>query len=332
MKHLVCVGACYVDTILTVDHYPAEDQKLRASAMIKRRGGNCPNTLEILQQLIDERVITLRLMSVLPHETSKATEFIAESLARVNLHHMCIYRPYQNEAASSYIIRSEATDTRTIVNYNNLDEMTMEEFEHHVTRDLRWRRNAEDWYHFEGRIPDVTLQCIQSLLKRENAAFKVSVEIEKPGREGLKGLAAVADVVFYSRSWALGEGYQSARECLLEQINRTLPGTLLCCTWGCEGALAVRKTLGGPHSWAAVEGLKSARLVIDTVGAGDTFIAGMLYGLNVHPFDWTLQQKLEFANELAGRKVREHGFTGIWVVDFQAAFERSQELKPGADW
>lgn len=30
----------------------------------------------------------------------------------------------------------------------------------------------------------------------------VSVEVEKPGREGLSELAAEADVVFYSKSWA----------------------------------------------------------------------------------------------------------------------------------
>jgi len=30
----------------------------------------------------------------------------------------------------------------------------------------------------------------------------VSVEVEKPGREGLEELAAEADVVFYSKSWA----------------------------------------------------------------------------------------------------------------------------------
>lgn len=31
---------------------------------------------------------------------------------------------------------------------------------------------------------------------------RISVEIEKPCREGLPELAAEADVVFYSRSWA----------------------------------------------------------------------------------------------------------------------------------
>lgn len=33
--------------------------------------------------------------------------------------------------------------------------------------------------------------------------MKISVEVEKPGREGLERLVAEADVVFYSKSWAL---------------------------------------------------------------------------------------------------------------------------------
>lgn len=55
--------------------------------------------------------------------------------------------------------------------------------------------------HKKGRIPETTLQCIHHLrLALPNAT--VSVEVEKPGREGLAELAGAADVVFYSRSWA----------------------------------------------------------------------------------------------------------------------------------
>ena len=32
--------------------------------------------------------------------------------------------------------------------------------------------------------------------------MKISVEIEKPNRQGLQDLAKAADVVFYSKSWA----------------------------------------------------------------------------------------------------------------------------------
>lgn len=53
----------------------------------------------------------------------------------------------------------------------------------------------------QGRIPDQTLDCIR-LLRSVLPQAQISVEVEKPGREGLRELAAEADVVFYSRSWA----------------------------------------------------------------------------------------------------------------------------------
>ena len=54
---------------------------------------------------------------------------------------------------------------------------------------------------YKGRIPDVTLWSMQ-YLRKHHPAVRISVEVEKPGREGLQDLAALADVVFYSKSWA----------------------------------------------------------------------------------------------------------------------------------
>jgi ketohexokinase len=51
--------------------------------------------------------------------------------------------------------------------------------------------------------------------------------------------------------------------------------------------------------------------VNSAIGAGDTFIAGMLYGLTQHADDWKLKEKLGFANELAGRKVYLNGFGDV---------------------
>lgn len=45
------------------------------------------------------------------------------------------------------------------------------------------------------------MACIRHL-RRLLPACKISVEVEKPNREGLVELAAEADVVFYSKSWA----------------------------------------------------------------------------------------------------------------------------------
>ncbi|KAI5862794.1 Ribokinase-like protein [Durotheca rogersii] len=256
---------------LVVPHYPDEDSKLRATKLQVRRGGNCPNTLEVLQQLLEERGgghdVIPYLVSCLPDAGAPATSTIlgsfgAESL--VDFSH-CVYRANHKEPASSYIIRSEATGSRTLVNYNGLPEMTIDEF-------VAAADGVGDgaWFHFEGRIPETALQCIR-YLRQSFPRASVSVEVEKPGREGLEHLAAEADVVFYSRSWAESKGYQSAQQCLSAQSG------------------VARRA---------------------TVGAGDTLIAGILFGLLCHE-DWDAETKVQFAVQLATRKVQRDGFEGV---------------------
>jgi ketohexokinase len=113
-----------------VDHYPPEDEKLRASRLEKRRGGNVPNTLEVMQQLLQwqRASVPLVLVAVMPSSSSPATQQIQSSLGPgVDFSH-CLYRELSSEAPSSYIIKSLATDSRTLVNYNDLAEMTADEF------------------------------------------------------------------------------------------------------------------------------------------------------------------------------------------------------------
>ena len=50
-------------------------------------------------------------------------------------------------------------------------------------------------------MPEVVLECMR-YLRHSHPSTKISVEIEKPGRAGLEELAAEAEVVFISRSWA----------------------------------------------------------------------------------------------------------------------------------
>ncbi|KAL4916095.1 Ribokinase-like protein [Aspergillus aurantiobrunneus] len=308
---LVAVGACYVDTILSTPYYPGEDEKLRASTISRRRGGNCPNSLAVLRQLIAQSPpatkVPLNLVAILPAQSSVASQQIREAFEpQVSLDH-CVYREGFEEPASSYIIRSESSGSRTIVNYNELPEMTVEEFVQ-ITDKLS---TAAAWYHFEGRIPDVTLACIRHL-RSHYPGVKVSVEVEKPGRAGLQELTQEADAVFYSKSWAQAHGYGSAEECIRKQSSLTRNASLLCCTWGQVGAAAL-ETLSGNvvHSPAYTpQGFQ----VADAIGAGDTFIAGMLYGLICKGNIWDLSQKLSMANRLAGTKVNQEGFSDLGRV------------------
>lgn len=392
---LIAVGACAIDTILQVPHFPKEDSKLRATSLTKRRGGNSPNSLEVLQQLLNlehaRRIRTsesgeevavpeLSLIATLPSRASHQIPFILSSFdlpthdddpqagnsgasastAETQPQNMnvdfsrCIYREAHAEPISSYIISDQSTGSRTIVNHNDLDEMTLDEFKARANDILEPKPSSMDgqqiednsnevqqiWFHFEGRIPPTTLECIRYL--RRHAAvigkdrapatvtLKISVELEKPHREGLQELAYEADLIFYSRSWAEGEGYISAMDCLREQAvvlgsaadSSACYERTLVCTWGDQGACAlslpceVGEEHGSLVSSPAFEA--GGEMVVDTVGAGDTFVAGLLFGylcrdsvVSGADASWSLRQKLDFANELAGRKVVQQGFGGL---------------------
>jgi ketohexokinase len=114
----------------SVDHYPEEDEKLRASSLTRRRGGNCPNSLEVIQQLINlsQSKLSLNLISVFPALESASTRFIKQTLGPDVNYDSCIYREDSSEPASAYVINSQRTGSRTIVSYNELSQMTLDEF------------------------------------------------------------------------------------------------------------------------------------------------------------------------------------------------------------
>ncbi|KAF1913501.1 Ribokinase-like protein [Ampelomyces quisqualis] len=306
--HIICVGAVYIDTIWTVPHFPREDTKLRAQAVTRRRGGNTANTLQVLSDILAHDPATqpastkLHLIAVLPEEDSQDGQYIKASIPEVDLT-SSFFRRGHHHAASSMIIQSQRDNTRTIVSHGGgLPEMTCKEFiENFQSIMSNERAKGKVWIHFEGRIPDITSDCVMVLRSMYGAKdLKISVECEKPDRRGLDFAAERADVVFYSK-------FQ-----------------ILVCTWGAKGAAAVK--LGDTpdeDEWAECEdtwcppGLQDAK-VVDTVGAGDTFIAGMLHQLTQHS-NSTLEDKVCYAVQLSSRKVFQDGFGGLGAAMYQSS-------------
>ena len=216
-----------IGILASVPYFPGEDEKLRATTAQVRRGGNCPNSIEVLLQLLSRHPqgegnntqnggagIKTHLISVLPARDSPATAMIAESFGPSLGHEshignldFCLYRSGHTTPASSYVIRSAATGSRTIVNHYGLPEMEAVEFKATTKRFFDSHQTApadSSVWHFEGRAPGTTLACIKHLQSQCGSGkdIAISVEVEKPGRAGLRELAALANIVFFSKTWA----------------------------------------------------------------------------------------------------------------------------------
>ncbi|KAJ5968996.1 hypothetical protein N7501_005244 [Penicillium viridicatum] len=259
---LVAIGACYLDKILTCLHLES--------------GVHIP--------WAEPPITQVKMSSVVRPKSVAGAAETAQTLSKFS--------------ANCYNIGlSQVTGSRTIVNYNDLPEMTRIEFATAIKplRAVTYR----PWFHFEN----------VSIISREHfPEAEISVEVEKPGRSGLQELADAADVVIYSKGWAQNNGYISAEECLRDQSLKTSRATLLCCTWGHDGAAALEpKTCKFAHVPAHTEEVGIA----DTIGAGDTFNAGLLYGLVYRSHDWDFRKRLEFANLIAGLKVTQEGFADL---------------------
>jgi hypothetical protein len=88
------------------------------------------------------------LVSVLPERGTPDDGFIRESLVDDVVLEHCIERPGRRVAPLSYIVRSKSSGSRTIVNYSELEEMTVDEFCAVFDR----VGSRVRWWHFEVRL------------------------------------------------------------------------------------------------------------------------------------------------------------------------------------
>lgn len=84
----------------------------------------------------------------------------------------------------------------------------------------------------------------------------------------------------------------------------------MCCTWGAQGA-GILTLPGGEYMHHSANLSGQDMPVVDTVGAGDTFVAGILFGLLCHANGWGPATVLAFAVDLATKKVQREGFAGL---------------------
>jgi len=286
------VGVAAVDVINTVDRYPGEDDEVRASAHRITRGGNATNTLVVLSQL-GYRCDWAGVLA-----DGSGSRVIEEDLRRygVGLAH-CV-RLDRGKNPTSYVILNRTNGSRTIVHYRDVREFSFEDFS-------RIDLAPYAWIHFEGRNVDETLSMMR--LSRLRPGLRCSLEVEKD-RTGIDQLFDLADVVLFSRAFALGRGFATG-PAFLRALRPKTVCPLLVCGWADAGAYAI----GEAEQPYAAPAFPPAQ-VIDTLGAGDCFNAGIIDGLICGDSPSSL---LRNACRLAGRKCGREGFDlGLLRGDF----------------
>ena len=255
---------------------------MRAQSLRVARGGNASNTAVVLSQL-GHQVSFAGVLADAPENQILIEDFRRFS---TDLSH-CVTRPGKPPTSSIMVAPS---GSRTIVHYRDLPEFGFEEF-------IRIDLGDFDWIHFEGRnIPELARMIAHARTARPE--LKISLEAEKP-RDGLDVVLGLPDLLLCSRALAQHLGHAEAAP-FLHALRAKAPHAIIFVGWGSHGAFA----LDNENRIHQSPAFPPAR-VVDSVGAGDTFNAGVIDG-------WlrgsSTEDMLRTASELAGRKCGVIGF------------------------
>lgn len=287
MARILAVGNATLDIINIVDGYPAEDMEVRASAQQIRRGGNAANTLVALSQLGHH----CSWAGTLANEPDGS--LILADLAHYQIDTSAVHTVAQGKVPTSYVALNKRNGSRTIVHYRDLPEYSHSDFAQIDLSNL-------DWIHFEGRNIDELRQMIERVQKL-HPALHVSLEVEKV-RPGIESLFSYASVLLFSKEFTRHHGYQEALPFLASLHERGTRAQLVC-AWGELGAFALDTQGNRLHAAA-----HPPAQVVDTLGAGDVFNAGIIDAL-VRGSD--LAAALDDATRLAGKKCGIYGLDGL---------------------
>ncbi|XP_048126811.1 ketohexokinase isoform X2 [Alosa alosa] len=297
-KKILCIGLVCLDIINVVDKYPEEDTDSRCLSQRWQRGGNSSNSCTVLSLLGAPCAF---MGSLAP---GPVADFVLNDFHLYQIDISLLLECPGSSFPASMVISNFTTGSRTILHMNrNLPDVTAEDFSQVDLSQYRW-------IHWEGRNAEEQVKMIKRVEEFNRSATEkervtISVEIEKT-REPLYQLFQYGDVVFVSKDVAKHFGFDSAPSALKGLYSRVRKGAVLICAWAEKGADAM-----GPDGVVVHSDAFPPEALVDTLGAGDTFNASVIYTLSR---GGSLQKALSFGCQVAGRKCGVHGYDGIVPV------------------
>nr|8UG1_A Chain A, Ketohexokinase [Homo sapiens]8UG1_B Chain B, Ketohexokinase [Homo sapiens]8UG3_A Chain A, Ketohexokinase [Homo sapiens]8UG3_B Chain B, Ketohexokinase [Homo sapiens] len=294
-SQILCVGLVVLDVISLVDKYPKEDSEIRCLSQRWQRGGNASNSCTVLSLLGAPCAF---MGSMAPGHVA---DFLVADFRRRGVDVSQVAWQSKGDTPSSCCIINNSNGNRTIVLHDtSLPDVSATDFEKVDLTQFKW-------IHIEGRNASEQVKMLQRIdahntRQPPEQKIRVSVEVEKP-REELFQLFGYGDVVFVSKDVAKHLGFQSAEEALRGLYGRVRKGAVLVCAWAEEGADAL-----GPDGKLLHSDAFPPPRVVDTLGAGDTFNASVIFSLSQGR---SVQEALRFGCQVAGKKCGLQGFDGI---------------------
>lgn len=260
---------------------------MRAVGQRVSRGGNAANTAYVLSQYGHD----IDFAGVIVDEPDGHR--VEQDLASHNIGLSFCQRVDRGKMPTSYIILNRDNASRTIVNYRDLPEYSVENFKKIPLQEF-------DWIHFEGRNIEHTIEMIRHARQHINNKT-ISIEIEKD-RPGIDALMPLADILMIPGAQVRRRGFTDPYR-YFDHIRPQAPTAILITSWGAEGAFG-RDTDNRDYHCPAFP----PDDVVDTIGAGDTFNAALI---NAFTSGLALERALSHACEIAGKKVGQLGFDNL---------------------
>jgi len=300
MDKALVFGLTTLDIINLCERFPIEDEDVRVLQQYWQKGGNAANTSHVLSQL----GIEAHLFSAFASE-NPMSNFARKALEDNNVVTKFSVVLETTGFPTSCCIVSKITGSRTIMHgRNGMPELTLEHFK---PIDL----TQYSWVHFEGRgfphLKDI-ISYVWTIKMEKKLTFKISIEFEKPQRYDdlvSSGVAEFADVLFISKDFASRLGCTSGQETVrnARRIIDLKHNLIVICPWGDKGADAIDIDGSTFHADAY-----PPETLQDTLGAGDTLIAGVISSMVKGV---SLNDSIQFGCKLAGKKCGQFGFQNL---------------------
>ena len=300
-KKVLLVGLTCIDIVNTCKEFPKEDEDAKVISQLWAVGGNAANTARVLAQ---HENIQVDLFCGLSKKSE--TQYVIDNLKSYGLDLECCPLYEEHFPTSCCIINSQ-NGSRTILHCNhNFPSLKFEDFL------LTVKTSSYDIIHFGGRdLAEVSKMIDHVLSVRGTNKFPViSGEMEKPKR--LAELEALfqskCDVLVISKDIGRAKGFTTSKETLNHYVSLELNAKVLICPWGEKGAGYAKKKDNNKWEIDHVPSYKIEDKAVDTLGAGDVFNAGLLYGMLS---DNSIENCTKYACFLAKEKCIQVGFKDL---------------------